>query len=83
VQRSGPPAAAVIAVLWSLGVAAQQEPQTPVPAPPAETAEAQPAEPGPEAQPQPPRQRSDESNDVFIPSEELSADEEVTFPVDI
>ena len=31
----------------------------------------------------PPDTGSDDSDDVFIPSEEIPADQEVTFPVDI
>jgi len=44
-------------------------------------------EPEPPAEPEAERPRApqeqDASDDVFIPSEEIQADEEVTFPVDI
>jgi len=52
--------------------------------------EAPPAEPPPAEAEQPPREpplegdrRAGGADDVFIPSEELAADEEATFPVDI
>lgn len=59
--------------MLSMSSTGQEEPQAP-----------EPDEEG-EAQPQPtPRSPSDSSaDDVFIPSEEIAADEEVTFPVDI
>lgn len=40
-------------------------------------------EPPPPAATEPPPEAEPEDDDVFIPTEELSADEEVTFPVDI
>jgi hypothetical protein len=53
----------------SIGVVAQQAPQPP---------------PREDARPAPPAEDADAgTDDVFIPTEELAADEEVTFPVDI
>jgi hypothetical protein len=57
------------------------------PSPPAEQRPTPPAEQRP-TPPLPPSQRSGPpparpGDDVFIPTEELAADEEVTFPVDI
>ncbi len=55
-----------------------QEPREAPPAPPDEAAEPAPPPPS-EAD----RRRAGGTDDVFIPSEELAADEEATFPVDI
>jgi hypothetical protein len=49
-----------------------QETPPPAPAPAPETSAPAPANPRPQV-----------NDEVFIPSEELAADEEVTFPVDI
>jgi hypothetical protein len=66
---------AVLALgLFALTCAAQE-------APPPERTPA-PAEAPPPVQ-SPPRASTEASDDVFIPTEELAADEEVTFPVDI
>ena len=56
---------------------AQTSPATPAPATPAPATPA-PAVPGPEA-----AAPGTVNDEVFIPSEEISADEEVTFPVGI
>lgn len=67
----------LLALLAALAVAAEaQAPEPGAALPPAEAPEAE--APEPEA-PEP----ADASDEVFIPSEEIQADEEVTFPVDI
>ena len=53
--------------LWALGQEADEESEGATPPP---SAESEPRRPPP-------------STDIFIPSEEIAADEEVTFPVDI
>ena len=61
---------------------AAQEAQSPPAADPGQSdqnREAQPAPSPPEAQSEEPRTLED----IFIPSEEISADEEVTFPINI
>jgi hypothetical protein len=69
-------AVALLSAVWSLSSTAQEEPQAP------ETEEE--TEEESETQPQPPPSSENSgADDVFIPSEEISADEEVTFPVDI
>jgi len=63
------------ALLLAMPSAAQDErPTPPEPAPDAGQ-DRGPASSG--------RPASDEDDDVFIPSEEIGADEEVTFPIDI
>jgi len=65
------------ALLWgalALSVSAQESQEE---APPAE-AEAPPAEPAP-----PPAEEPRTLEEIFIPSEEIAADEEVTFPISI
>ena len=61
---------------WALGGHTQEAP------PPAEQppAESEPRRPAPPLEGD---RRADGAEDVFIPSEELAADEEATFPVDI
>lgn len=68
-------AALTVAGFATLPAAAQQTPPAQSTPPPAQEASAPPAVP-PAAGPRP-------SDEAFIPTEELSADEEVTFPVDI
>lgn len=64
---------------WAQDDAAPQETPQEAPAEEAqESREATPAGPIPDDNPLPPA-----SDDEFIPTEELQADEEVTFPVDI
>jgi len=71
-------AVVVVVSVWAVVSLAQENaapptPPAPAPAsPPAAGAEAPPAKPPPAG-----------SDDEFIPTEELSADEAVTFPVDI
>jgi hypothetical protein len=75
-RRAGFAAAASITGLAALSLALA----------PAAQAQDEPAEPEQRAEPErpaPPRPRPPASDDVFIPSEEIAADEEVTFPVDI
>ncbi len=65
------------ALLWgtlALAVSAQEAREE---APPAES-EAPPAEPAP-----PPADENRTLEEIFIPSEEIAADEEVTFPINI
>jgi hypothetical protein len=76
-----------LGLLWLPAVA--QDAQTPPPAPPA-AAEADDdardagAAPAPQqAEPPASRPPAPPGDDVFVPTEELAADEEVTFPVDI
>ena len=65
-------AVALVSALWALSSTGQEEPQAPDP------------EAENETPPQPPRSPGNSgADDVFIPSEEIAADEEVTFPVDI
>jgi hypothetical protein len=78
----------VLAVL-AQGPIARAQDDADAPAEPAETTEtaepaqtAEPAEPAPSEEPTPPRAGND-SDDVFVPTEEIAADEEVVFPVDI
>jgi hypothetical protein len=64
------------------------EAQAPAPQDPAPADPPAPQQPPPAGQPQtPPAQggprRPAGNTDVFIPTEEIAADEEVTFPVDI
>lgn len=61
---------AVIALLTATPVAIAQDAPAETPRQASET-------------PETPPESEAEDDDVFIPSEELSADEEVTFPVDI
>jgi len=77
-------AAALLTLLGALPVMAQDTERTPPPAaeqrpapPPA--AEQRPAPPPPAADAEEPRTLEE----IFIPSEEIAADEEVTFPIDI
>lgn len=68
-------AGGVLAAFWLAAPGSAQDERTePPPAPGAEQEE--------EAAP-PPAPRPDGGDDPFIPSEEIGADEEVTFPVDI
>jgi len=75
-------------VLLALGllslcaVAQEGQPPTQSPVPPAQSPPPPAQSPVPPAQ-DPPQASPRASDDVFIPTEELSADEEVTFPVDI
>jgi hypothetical protein len=75
IVRTLPLAFVIGAAALSLG----QEAPTPVPAPVAPPAAA--ASPPAQAAPQPGKPVGEDEE--FIPSEELSADEAVTFPVDI
>lgn len=68
-----------IALLWlafvSLGSVGQET------APAEQTVPDEDTAPGEDAAPQPPDTRP--LDEIFIPSEEISADEEIVFPVDI
>jgi hypothetical protein len=66
-----------LGLLALCAVAQESPPPAQAPTPPAQS----PAPPAPS--PVPPQASSEASDDVFIPTEELAADEEVTFPVDI
>ena len=80
-----------MALTLSLGAAAQEEDGADAPAEPETPAEAEtpPAAESPPAAQTPPRDTAgppapgEGLDDIFIPSEEIAADEEVTFPVDI
>ena len=77
--RPGEWRAAAVAALFAvlaLGSSAGAQDEPDAPAEPAET------EPAGEETPAPPRSAGD-ADDVFIPTEEIAADEEVVFPVDI
>ena len=68
---------AVALAAWVAASFGQPEaPPPPAPRPPAEDTK-------PEATPPAPPADDEESNDVFIPTEELQPDAAVTFPVDI
>ncbi len=78
----------VLAVLPAAVFAQQSAPSAPPPAAaqqatqPAQPAQAEPAKPAADADQAPPPVKKP-GEEEFIPSEELSPDEEVTFPVDI
>lgn len=72
---------AVIGMLAFVGGAATGQQSEPPAGPPA--AEQPPATQTPPPAPRDGSRRPAADADVFIPTEELSADEEVTFPVDI
>jgi hypothetical protein len=67
---------AVLLLALVAGVSAAQPPEDAAPAPP-------PAAEQPEAEDTEDADAGDAADDVFIPSDEIQADEEVTFPVDI
>jgi len=67
-------AAAFLTLLGALPAIAQDTERTPPPA-----AEERPAPPPPATDAEEPRTLEE----IFIPSEEIAADEEVTFPIDI
>lgn len=72
-------AAGVLAVL-ALGQSGRAQDDAPPPeSPPAEAAEPAQAETPEQAA----RPRRDAEDDVFVPTEEIAADEEIVFPVDI
>ena len=70
-KRNGLVSVVALALLGSLSVVAQEAEDAPPPA-----AEEQPAPP-------PTEDETRTLEEIFIPSEEIGADEEVTFPVDI
>ncbi len=70
-------AAAILTLLGALPVMAQDTERTPPPA-----AEQRPAPPPPAAS-APDAEEPRTLEEIFIPSEEIAADEEVTFPIDI
>jgi len=74
-EKASITAGLVAALVLAMPSAAQDE--RPAPPEPAQDT-AQDRSPTPSGRPAP-----DENDDVFIPSEEIGADEEVTFPVDI
>ena len=74
---------AMLIVLGTLATASvgQETPQQPAPAAPASTPPAQ--APAPAAKPPAEAAQGTVKDDEFIPTQEVQADEEVTFPVDI
>ena len=76
----------VLAVLlWGALVLTGSAQESPEQAPPAEDEAAEPAPPEP-APPEPAPPQADDTRtleDIFIPSQEIGADEEVTFPISI
>ena len=67
--------AALLGGLLALTVSAQESPEN---TPPAQSEAPPPAEPAP-----PPADEGRTLEEIFIPSEEIAADEEVTFPINI
>ena len=68
--------AVLVAALWAVGTSAQDDGDAPSPpsAPPSDTAPAEPV---------PPDAGIAGSDEIFVPTEEVPADQEITFPVDI
>ena len=70
--------------MWSIAAAAQEaEPEAETEAPPSTPETASETAPAPEAGASDPPPESTPLDELFVPSQEIAADEEVIFPVDI